>query len=94
MTVDRQVPPATARPSPIRRILYATDLTPSAAKAAAFAGSFAQVTAAKIELPKVIEAGAVDHPDKWGETAKSPRCCRARGGERVLRFKNVYRGRQ
>jgi len=45
-------------------------LTPSAARAAVFAVSFAQALGAEIDVLNVIESGAVDHPDRLGEIRK------------------------
>ena len=67
LTVGPQVRRLTSGRSPFHRILYATDLTPAAARAAVFAVSFAQAFGAEIDVLNVIEAGAVDHPDRLGE---------------------------
>jgi nucleotide-binding universal stress UspA family protein len=66
LTVGPQVPSATRRPL-FHRILYATDLTPAAARAAGFAVSFAQATGAEIDVLNVLKSGAVDHPDRLAE---------------------------
>lgn len=70
MTVGPQVKPATPQTLPFRRILYATDLTPAAARAAVFAVSFAKVMGAKIDVLNVVEPGSVLHPDRLNETQK------------------------
>jgi nucleotide-binding universal stress UspA family protein len=70
LTVGPQVrPPASGR-SLFHRILYATDLTSAAARAAVFAVSFAQAFGVEIDVLNVIEGGAVDHPDRLGEIRK------------------------
>jgi nucleotide-binding universal stress UspA family protein len=70
LTVGPQVRPLIAGRSPFHRILYATDLTPAAAKAAVFAVSFARAFGVEIDVLNVIEGGAVDHPDRLGEIRK------------------------
>ncbi len=60
---------ASGRP-PFDHILYATDMTASAARAAVFAVSFAQALGAEIDVLNVIEGRAVDHPDRLGEIRK------------------------
>lgn len=67
LTVGPQVRTVTAADFPFRRILYATDLTPSAARAAAYAVSFAQAFRSDIDVLNVIQREAVDHPDRIGE---------------------------
>jgi nucleotide-binding universal stress UspA family protein len=71
LTVDPQVRRLTSERSPFHRILYATDLTAEAARAAIFAVSLAQALGAEIDVLNVIEGGAVDHPDRLGEIRKS-----------------------
>ncbi len=70
LTVGPQVKRLTSGQSPFHRILYATDLTPAAARAAVFACSFAQAWGAEIDVLNVIEEGAVDHPDRLDEIRK------------------------
>jgi nucleotide-binding universal stress UspA family protein len=70
MTVGPEVKPATTRTLPLRRILYATDLTPAAARAAVFAVSFAKVMGAEIDVLNVVERGAIHHPDRLDEIRK------------------------
>jgi nucleotide-binding universal stress UspA family protein len=70
MTVGPQVKPATSRTLPFRRILYATDLTTAAARAAVSAVSLARVMGAEIDVLNVIERGAVDHPERLDEISK------------------------
>jgi nucleotide-binding universal stress UspA family protein len=70
MTIGPQVKPATSRTLPFCRILYATDFTPAAAKAAVFAVSFAKTMGAKIDVLNVVDRGAILHPDQLRETQK------------------------
>jgi nucleotide-binding universal stress UspA family protein len=70
LTVGPQVQRLTSGRSPFHRILYATDLTAAAAKAAVFAVSLAQAFGAEIDVLNVIAGGAVDHPDRLGEIGK------------------------
>ena len=67
LTVGPQVPSVRSKTSPFQRILYATDLTATAAKAAVFAISFAEAFGSEIDVLNVIEDGAADHPDRWNE---------------------------
>lgn len=67
LTVGPHVPPATTKESPFRRILFATDLTGAAAKAAAIAVSFAHAVGAEIDVLKVIEDEAAGHAEKLRE---------------------------
>jgi nucleotide-binding universal stress UspA family protein len=67
LTVGPQVRSATAATFPFRRVLYATDLTPAAARAAVYAVSFAQAFRADIDVLNVVRREEVDHPDRLGE---------------------------
>ena len=58
LTVGPQAPLTTSAASPFKRILFATDLSPAAAKAAGFAVSFAQSFGAEIDVLNVIESAA------------------------------------
>jgi nucleotide-binding universal stress UspA family protein len=60
MTVGPQVRSASSRPFPFHRILYATDLSASAARADAFAASLAQAMGAEMDVLHVIEHGVVE----------------------------------
>jgi nucleotide-binding universal stress UspA family protein len=71
LTVGPQVQRLTSGRSPLHRILYATDLTAAAARAAVFAVSLAQAFGAEIDVLNVIEGGAVDHPYRLGEIRTS-----------------------
>lgn len=70
LTVGPQVRPLTAGSPPFHHILYATDLTAAAARAATLAVSLAQSLGAEIDVLNVIERGAIDHPDRLGEITK------------------------
>ncbi len=67
LTVGPQVAPPSRESFPFRKILYATDLTPAAAHAAAYAVSFAQTFGAEINVLNVVHQGAIDHPDRLTE---------------------------
>ncbi len=67
LMVGPEVPSGTSHRPLFHRILYATDLTPAAARAAVFAVSFAQATGAEIDVLNVVESKAVHHPDRLGE---------------------------
>jgi nucleotide-binding universal stress UspA family protein len=69
-TVGPHVPPATRKTPPFPRILFATDLSQGAAKAAAIAVGFAHTLAAEIDVLNVIEDGAVSHPERLNEITK------------------------
>jgi len=71
MTVGPQVRSASSRPFPFHRILYVTDLSSSAARAAAFAASLAQAMGAEMDVVHVIERGIVDRPERLEEITKS-----------------------
>jgi nucleotide-binding universal stress UspA family protein len=64
LTVGPQVPPASSMTFPFERILYATDFTPAAAHAAAYAVSFAEAFRARLDILNVIREEAVQHPDR------------------------------
>jgi nucleotide-binding universal stress UspA family protein len=67
MTVGPQVRSASSRPFPFHRILYATDLSASAAKAAAFAASLAQAMGGEMDVLHVIEHGVVERHERLEE---------------------------
>ena len=64
MTVGPQVRSATSETLPFRRILFATDLSTAAARAAVFAVSFGQAMGAEIDILNVVEHGVVDRSDR------------------------------
>jgi nucleotide-binding universal stress UspA family protein len=67
MTVGPQVRSASSRPFPFHRILYATDLSASAARAAAFAASLAQAMGGEMDVLHVIEHGVVERHERLEE---------------------------
>jgi nucleotide-binding universal stress UspA family protein len=71
MTVGPQVRSAHSRPFPFHRILYATDLSAPAARAAAFAASLAQAMGGEMDVLHVIEHGVVDRLERPDEITKS-----------------------
>jgi nucleotide-binding universal stress UspA family protein len=70
LTVGPQVQSATAKAFPFHRILYATDFTPAAARAAAYAVSFAQALSADIDVLNMIQSETLDHPDRLSDLRK------------------------
>jgi nucleotide-binding universal stress UspA family protein len=71
MTVGPQVRSASSRPFPFHRILYATDFSSSAGRAAAFAASLAQAMGAEMDVVHAIEHGVVHRPERLEEITKS-----------------------
>jgi nucleotide-binding universal stress UspA family protein len=67
LTVGPQVRSAADRTFPFQRILYATDLTPAAARAAVYAVSFAKAFRADIDVLHVVQREAIDHPDRLSD---------------------------
>lgn len=67
LTVGPQVRRATSRTLPFHRILFATDLTAAAARAAIFAASWAETMGAEIDVLNVIEGRAANHPGRSDE---------------------------
>jgi nucleotide-binding universal stress UspA family protein len=67
LTVGPQVRPASSGTLPFARILYATDFTPAAARAATYAISFAEAFGAGIDVLNVIREEAVEHPDRLSD---------------------------
>jgi nucleotide-binding universal stress UspA family protein len=70
LTVGPSVPPPSEATFPFRRILYATDFTPAAAHAAAYAIWLAKEFRATIDVLNVIPRGAVKHPDRLSDLTK------------------------
>ena len=64
LTVGPQVQPLTAHTFPFERILFATDFTAASANAAAYALTFAEVFAAKIDVLNVIQDHVIEHPER------------------------------
>jgi nucleotide-binding universal stress UspA family protein len=71
MTVGPQVRSAGSQPFPFRRILYATDLSPSAARAVIVAASWAQAMGAVLDVLNVVEHGAVERPEHLEEITRN-----------------------
>lgn len=71
MTVGPQVPAASSRPFPFRRILYATDLSPSAARAAVVAASWTRAMKAELDVLNVVEHGSVERPEGLAEITRN-----------------------
>lgn len=67
LTVGPQVRSAADRTFPFKRILYATDLTPAAARAAVYAVFFAKAFRADIDVLHVVQREAIDHPDRLSD---------------------------
>ena len=67
LTVGPQVQPVTSQTFPFERILFATDFTEAAANAAAYAVTFAEVFAAKIDVLNVIQEAAIERPDRLAD---------------------------
>jgi nucleotide-binding universal stress UspA family protein len=62
-TVGPHVQPLSSETFPFERILFATDFTVTAANAAIYAVTFAEVFGAKIDVLNVIHDDAIEHPD-------------------------------
>jgi nucleotide-binding universal stress UspA family protein len=67
LTVGPQVPPVSSQTFPFARILFATDFTVAAAKAAIYAVTFAEVFGAKIDVLNVIQDDGIEHPDRLSD---------------------------
>lgn len=67
LTVGPHTLPAADATPPFRRILFATDLSLAAARAAAFAVPFAESCRAAIDVLHVVPKDAVDHPGRLAE---------------------------
>lgn len=67
LVVGPRVPNASEHAVPFRRILYATDFTPAAARAAIYAISLAKDAGADIDVLNVVPVKTVDHPDRLSE---------------------------
>lgn len=71
MTVGPQVRAASSQPFPFRRILYATDLSPSAARAATVAASWARAMSAELDVLNVVERGNAERPEGLAEITRN-----------------------
>jgi nucleotide-binding universal stress UspA family protein len=67
LTVGPRVASAAGKRSLFQHILYATDLTPAAARAALYAVSFAKVFRADLDVLHVVQREAIDHPDRLSD---------------------------
>ena len=67
LTVGPHVQPLSPQTFPFKRMLFATDFTEAAAKAAIYAVTFAEVFGAKIDVLNVIEEDAIEHPDRLAD---------------------------
>ncbi len=67
LTVGPQVASAADKRSLFQHILYATDLTPAAARAAVYAVSFAKAFRADLDVLHVVQRKAIGHPDRLSE---------------------------
>lgn len=70
LVVGPHVPLASDHSVPFKRILYATDLSPAAARASIYAVSLARESGANIDVLNVVPANTVEHPDRLGELEK------------------------
>ena len=66
-----RVTPAASMSFPFRRILYVTDFTPAAARAAVYAVSFAETLQADIDVLNAIRSEDVHHPERLHELERS-----------------------
>ena len=64
LTVGPHVRPLSSATLPFRRILYATDFTPAAANAAAYAVWFARAVGAEIDVMHVVHQDAANDPEQ------------------------------
>ncbi len=64
LTVGPKVRPASSKTLPFESILFATDFSETAANAALYAVTLAEVFGSNIDVLNVIREGAVDHPDR------------------------------
>ncbi|HUX27776.1 MAG TPA: universal stress protein [Terracidiphilus sp.] len=67
LTVGPHAPQSAAADPPFRRILYATDFSPSAAHAAVFALTFAHLEGGDIDVLNVIPENAAGEPGRLAE---------------------------
>lgn len=70
VVVGPNVPRASHRAVPFRRILYATDFTPAAAHAAIYAMTLASEAGARIDVLNVAPSKAIEHPERLAELEK------------------------
>lgn len=67
LTVGPHTPPTSAATLPFRRILYATDLTPSATRAAVYALTFAEAAGCDLDVLNVVPEGSAEEPARTAE---------------------------
>jgi nucleotide-binding universal stress UspA family protein len=70
-TVGPQVRSAAVEDLRFKHILYATDFTPAAVRAAPYAVCFAEAFGARIDVLNVIERESLDRPDRLRELSNS-----------------------
>jgi nucleotide-binding universal stress UspA family protein len=86
MTVGPQVRSASSQPFPFRRILYATDLSASAASAAVVAASWAQAMSAELDILNVVEQVSAEWREGLEETTRNFRDARGDAAKDFLRL--------
>jgi nucleotide-binding universal stress UspA family protein len=67
LTVGLHVKPVSSLTFPFARILFATDFTAAAARAATYAVTFAEAFGAKIDVLNVIHDDAIENPDRLAD---------------------------
>ena len=67
LTVGPHVRSVADKTTPFQRILYATDFSAAAARAAVYAVSFAQSFRADIDVLNVVQREAIEHPDRLSD---------------------------
>ncbi len=70
LTVGPQTPTTSTTTLPFRRILYATDLTPAAARAAVYALTFAEAAACDLDVLNVIPENSPEEPFRAADLEK------------------------
>jgi nucleotide-binding universal stress UspA family protein len=70
LTVGPLVPALDCQASPFHRVLYATELDPTVAHAAAYAVAFAEAFHTKIDVLHVIQPEELEHPGCFQEITK------------------------
>jgi nucleotide-binding universal stress UspA family protein len=71
LTVGPQVKSAVARDLRFKHILYATDFTPAAARAATYAARFGEAFGARIDVLNVVKRESMDRPERLRELSSS-----------------------
>lgn len=70
LTVGPHTPPPATDFPPFRRILYATDLSPSTTRAALYALALAEQSGGSVDVLNVIPEIALEDPEGWEELRK------------------------